>query len=393
MIKSGTLRFMFLLVAVSLISLNAFHHPEKPVNKDQSLSETIIATVDTLQILVDAYCQAKSSIFSVKKQLIAVGKEIEQFNDTLKRSKTALQNYQRTIVRIKLLPNSPYRFYGDTLRQLITKFDSLNVVSKKQMDSLQNDLLTRTSAFDSLLHKVKIVAQKIHGGIRLNVCGVHYLFYVPDLNREEIRMHLFKKDSQNFYSLGAVREYLEEKGMEALMITNAGMYTPGYEPQGLYIEEGSKIRYPLDREKKNTDENFYLYPNGVFFMDTNNVPRIRPTETYVRLLKFHRIMPKMATQSGPMLVVNYVIHPKFTEGSKNEKIRSGVGKINDRKIVFAATTNESNFYDFASFFKDIFGCREALFLDGAISKMYLKSQSPDVTGGSFGPIISVSKKK
>ena len=105
-----------------------------------------------------------------------------------------------------------------------------------------------------------------------------------------------------------------------------------------------------------------------------------------------KIKVKLATQSGPMLLINGATHPKFTQGSTNEKIRSGVGKINDKKVIFAITIDESNFYEFAIFFKEIFGCKDALFLDGAISQMYLKDVSPHLTGGNFGAMISVSKK-
>jgi tellurium resistance protein TerD len=62
------------------------------------------------------------------------------------------------------------------------------------------------------------------------------------------------------------------------------------------------------------------------------------------------------------------------------------------KIVFAVTQDGSNFYDFGLFFKDIFKCKNALFLDGAISLMYLKNKKMPTKGGNFGPIISVSKK-
>lgn len=45
-------------------------------------------------------------------------------------------------------------------------------------------------------------------------------------------------------------------------------------------------------------------------------------------------------------------------------------------------------------FKDVLGCNNALYLDGAISKMYTneKNASTGDLGGQFGPVILVEKK-
>jgi len=93
------------------------------------------------------------------------------------------------------------------------------------------------------------------------------------------------------------------------------------------------------------------------------------------------------------LLIDGEIHKKFREGSTNFNIRSGVGIINEKKIVFAISLTEVNFYDFAMFFKEIFNCKNALYLDGAISKMYLYDIAPKTIDGRFGPMISVSRKK
>ena len=54
-----------------------------------------------------------------------------------------------------------------------------------------------------------------------------------------------------------------------------------------------------------------------------------------------------ATQSGPMLLINGAINPEFQENSANLKIRSGVGIIDDRNVVFVISNEPINFYDFA----------------------------------------------
>ncbi|MBO9659691.1 MAG: phosphodiester glycosidase family protein, partial [Chitinophagaceae bacterium] len=100
-----------------------------------------------------------------------------------------------------------------------------------------------------------------------------------------------------------------------------------------------------------------------------------------------------ATQSGPMLITNGVINRAFDPQSKNLNLRSGVGILPNGNIVFAITqSNQTNFFTFASAFKRL-GCDNALFLDGAISRMYLKDTRPGDLGGDFGAIISVTTKK
>lgn len=79
------------------------------------------------------------------------------------------------------------------------------------------------------------------------------------------------------------------------------------------------------------------------------------------------------TQSGPMLVINGKIHPKFTFLSKNTNIRNGIGVIKDgqnEKAVLVISEGKVNLYEFALLFQFLFKCDNALYLDGAISKAY-----------------------
>ena len=67
--------------------------------------------------------------------------------------------------------------------------------------------------------------------------------------------------------------------------------------------------------------------------------------------------------------------------------------MKDGRVIFIISNNSiTNFHDFGTIFKDVFGCQNALFLDGAISKMYTKKYKRTSLGGNFGPIISVIEK-
>jgi uncharacterized protein YigE (DUF2233 family) len=133
-------------------------------------------------------------------------------------------------------------------------------------------------------------------------------------------------------------------------------------------------------------------PNGVFLIDTNNVSKIISTQKFQNQFSSNYKSIKFATQSGPLLLRNDTIHEAFTRGSSNLKIRSGVGIMPNNKVVFVCTTSNANFYDFTLFFKEILGCKNALFLDGAISLMYLKNIGSQKLNGDFGAMISVKNK-
>ncbi len=90
-----------------------------------------------------------------------------------------------------------------------------------------------------------------------------------------------------------------------------------------------------------------------------------------------------------MLLIDGAVHAAFNADSPNLLIRSGVGMINDREIVFLISTEPVRFFDFAMVFRDRYKCQNALYLDGVISKMLIG----DAAAGpaEFSTIITVSE--
>jgi uncharacterized protein YigE (DUF2233 family) len=197
---------------------------------------------------------------------------------------------------------------------------------------------------------------------------------------ENIIMHWKDDSGKRLGSLKAFRQFIEGKGQKLDFAMNGGMYQPGRSPLGLYIENRTMLS-PVDTS--NGKGNFYMKPNGVFYIDTNNKAVIVPTDVF----KSNSTI-KFATQSGPMLVIDGKIHPSFVEGSDNTNIRNGVGILPDGKVVMAMSKEKINFYDFASYFKKL-GCKNALYLDGLVSRTYCPSQNWTQTDGNFGVIIGV----
>lgn len=69
-----------------------------------------------------------------------------------------------------------------------------------------------------------------------------------------------------------------------------------------------------------------------------------------------------------------------------------MGILPNGKMVFVLSKKEVNFYEFAKYFKD-FGCKNALYLDGFVSRAYLPSENWIQTDGNFGVLFAVTTKK
>lgn len=210
--------------------------------------------------------------------------------------------------------------------------------------------------------------------------GPRFLSFVTDPS--SIIFYWKDDKGQIFRSIQNLKLYMEANKQELRFAMNAGMYTKDNSPQGLYIENG-KTLVPLDTSSGTG--NFYLEPNGVFYLTKDNQAGVCVTDKFADNAEVN-----FATQSGPMLLINGEIHPAFKKGSKNLNIRNGVGILPDGKVVFAVSTEEVNFYDFAEYFKNR-DCKNALYLDGFVSRTYLPEENWVQVDGNFGVIIGVSK--
>jgi uncharacterized protein YigE (DUF2233 family) len=207
------------------------------------------------------------------------------------------------------------------------------------------------------------------------------LSYIVDPRNQNLQLYWKDDTGQILKSIENLKEHIESKHQTLIFAMNAGMYNKDNSPKGLFIQDYKKIT-PLDT--LSGTGNFYLKPNGVFYITADNKPTICTTQDF----KFSRKI-KLATQSGPMLVIDGAIHPQFTNGSSNINIRNGVGILPNGNVVFAMSKQKINFYDFAMFFKNL-GCKNALYLDGLVSRTYLPEKSWIQLDGDFGVMIGVT---
>lgn len=166
---------------------------------------------------------------------------------------------------------------------------------------------------------------------------------------------------------------------------NAGMYHEDKSPVGLHVEDSREIA-PLNTA--DADGNFFMKPNGVFFVGRDGKPGVLDTGAYVAA----RPEAAFATQSGPMLVVDGALHPRFEPDGTSRHIRNGVGIDGQGRAVFAISRGPVSLGKFARLFRDALECSNALFFDGAISALHDGKRY--VIGGAYpvGPVVAVVKR-
>jgi uncharacterized protein YigE (DUF2233 family) len=167
------------------------------------------------------------------------------------------------------------------------------------------------------------------------------------VNPKNINLDFYWKNDkgEQFKNAANLSLWLKKQKRELVFAVNGGMYKKDNSPQGLYIE--NKIQ-KTKIDNGNGTGNFYLKPNGVFYITTDKKPSICLTEKFVNNGKV-----KYATQSGPMLVIEGKIHSSFKENSTNLNIRNGVGILPNNEVIFAMSKKEINFYDFADYLKNL----------------------------------------
>lgn len=229
---------------------------------------------------------------------------------------------------------------------------------------------------------ILLTAGLIAFSTKLHLIDDKILSYSIDPKTQNLQFYWKNDNGETLKSIQNLKNYLERKNLTLTFAMNGGMFNKDLSPQGLFIKD-KEVLSALDTADGNG--NFYLKPNGVFYISTDNVPFVCKTTNFENNGKV-----KYATQSGPMLIINGKIHPAFKDGSANLNIRNGVGILPDSRVVFAMSKTEINFYDFAKYFQSL-GCKNALYLDGFVSRTYLPEKNWIQTDGNFGVIIGVSE--
>ncbi len=225
--------------------------------------------------------------------------------------------------------------------------------------------------------------------------GIRHRVYRIDPAREKLEVFWKDSNGQPFTTFKKLQTHLATQGKQLRFATNAGIYEPGFIPTGLHIENG-KTLVPLNRQPGpklqpgQYTPNFYLKPNGVFFIDDLG-PAVIETEKFAVSGR----NPNLAVQSGPLLLAEGQVHPIFGPTSTSRLLRNGVGVDREGNIVFVSTERSErgrvNLHTFARLFLSL-DCPNALYLDGDISEFYRRTENPEVQATtSFGAIFAVTE--
>ena len=206
---------------------------------------------------------------------------------------------------------------------------------------------------------------------------------------QDIRLFLNNDEGEPFGHFNWVNEALAENGERLAFAMNAGMYHEDRSPVGFYREAGEDIS-PLNLI--DGPGNFHLKPNGVFWIYYEHGMKAAGINISEELESHAPDAIHYATQSGPMLVINGEIHPRFLPDSDSLKRRNGVGVTQEGEVIFVLADSPVRFYDFAIFFRDVLKTPNALYLDGSISRLYAPELNRNDPGVAMGPMVGVVVK-
>jgi uncharacterized protein YigE (DUF2233 family) len=233
-----------------------------------------------------------------------------------------------------------------------------------------------------------------------------------DPSKNEIRLFLNDAAGAPYGDFDPLAASLDAKGETLRFAMNAGMYIKDRSPVGLFIENGHVWK---KLSTKDGPGNFHLKPNGVFWIGADGAARVSDAESFVSAFppppsgkavaqrqegggiaeavsSTGEPTAVYATQSGPMLVIDGALHPRFLVDATSRKRRNGVGVREDGTAVLALSDTPVTFYEFATYFRDDLGCPNALYLDGTISRLYAPELSRNDPGPRMGPIVGVVTK-
>ena len=220
---------------------------------------------------------------------------------------------------------------------------------------------TRAAASASVTCRAQPIA-----GARYRVCEV------PPAEVRRLQLVARYGAGRPVRTIARVDSLVRARGERLLFATNAGLYERVDSATGMLVADGGRTYSRLNRSAGPPNPcsvaNFYCPPNGVFFVAGERAS-VLSTADFARR-PASAAAPRIAAQSGPLLVRRGALARAFPPESRSRVVRNGVGVRADGTVVFAIADTRVTFHHFATAFRDVLRCPDALFLDGAISQLY-----------------------
>jgi uncharacterized protein YigE (DUF2233 family) len=209
-------------------------------------------------------------------------------------------------------------------------------------------------------------------------------FTVCDPQGGQLLLFAAAKNEQPLRSFADIATRIDPRRVAFAM--NAGMFDQDGRPIGLAIVNGREV-HKINLRKGGG--NFHLLPNGVLVVLADGKSAIFESS---KLAGF-RAAPQLATQSGPMLVINGKLHPKLDRDGPSRYVRNGVGVRRDGRPLFVISEDAVSFGKLARFFRDSLHTPNALYFDGTVSSLWDPANGRQDAHTPLGPIIVVLKAR
>ena len=207
-----------------------------------------------------------------------------------------------------------------------------------------------------------------------------------DMSTDKIQLFLRDENGETLGQFSRVRQVLQAQDQTLGFAMNAGMYHEDRSPVGHYVENHKTEMRVIPNAGPG---NFGLLPNGVFCIRDGRAD-VFETLDFIK----QEAACEFATQSGPMLVIDGALHPRFLVDSTSRYVRNGVGtSVDGQRVVFAISNRPVTFHKFGRFFRDVLKVPQALYFDGRISRIYAPQLNRDDPGFTLGPIVGVVSAK
>jgi uncharacterized protein YigE (DUF2233 family) len=198
----------------------------------------------------------------------------------------------------------------------------------------------------------------------------------------KLELHVTDSRDRPLRSFVALEQILGPRAAKVRFAMNAGMFDDVGRAIGLAIADGREIR--AVNRRKDGGGNFHLQPNGVFLVRDNGRAEVVTTDVFVSAADI-----RLATQSGPMLVIDGAVNPRFDVDGRSRYVRNGVGVDRDGVPVFAISDAPVSFGKFARLVAAPRGCRNALYLDGSVSSLWDPVNGRIDSFAPIGPMLVV----